>query len=334
MPSNKNASYRYRLINHCLRNRSRKWTIDTLMEYISENLAREFDVKTGVSERSLRGDIALMRKDPPQGYGAPIVIRNRQVYYSDPNFSIHSVPLNTADLNIIHEATALLSQFNGLPHVEEMLSLLRKLDITENPAESAFVHISQNSQLSGLEHMRPLYDYIRRQQPINLAYQPFGNEDRLSPTLHPYLLKEFNNRWFLLGWSETDQLLRTYALDRIVSLEPAPVPWIPNTVLRPETYFRDIIGVTVPEDMSVQAIRLRFSPHRSPYILTKPLHPSQQTIHQHPDGSAEISLQVIVNPELRTLLLSFASDLEIIAPQFLREDISRELHAAMNIYKP
>ena len=332
MPSNKNASYRYRLINYCLRNRQRRWTVGSLLAYVSEKLQEEFDVEGGVSERSLRSDFALMRKDPPVGYGAPIVVKGGRVFYSDPDFSIEKVPLNNADLEALHEAIALLRQFSGLPHVEELLGIARKMGGMEEPAEAAVIHIERNEHLAGLEYLRPLYDSIRKRQPLYLQYRPFGAEAPLSLLVHPYLLKEYNNRWFLLGWSETDVLLRIYALDRIEDIRPAEAPWVPNGVLDPETYFRDIIGVSIPEDMDVQTLRLRFSAYRAPYVLTKPLHASQQTLALHPDGAAEIGLRLIVNPELRTLLLSFGPDVEVLAPEGLRAEIGAALSVAAGRY--
>jgi predicted DNA-binding transcriptional regulator YafY len=332
MPVNKNASYRYRLINYCLRNRARKWTIDSLVDYISERLREEFDVERGISERSLYSDFAVMRKYPPEGYGAPIVIKNRQVSYSDPDFSIDNVPLNNTDMGVLQEAIALLRQVAGLPHVEELLSVARKLGGVPEPDAGPVVHIERNERLTGLEYLRQLYDSIRTRQPVTLHYRPFGAAEPLRPVVHPYLLKEYNNRWFLLGWSETDALLRIYALDRIEALLAATSEWIPNGSLNPDTYFRDIIGVSIPEDMTVHTVRLRFSAYRAPYVMTKPLHPSQKTAVLHPDGRAEVDIRVIINPELRTLLLGFGPDVEVLQPPALRLEIAAALQQALSAY--
>lgn len=332
MPANKNASYRYRLINYCLRNRARRWTVDSLVDYISERLREEFDVEGGVSERTLYGDFAVMRKYPPEGYGAPIVIKSRQVSYSDPDFSIDNVPLNNTDIGVLQEAVALLKQVAGLPHVEELLNVARKLGGASESESDPAIHIERNEQLAGLEYLRQLYDCIRTQQPVALHYRPFGAAEPLTPLVHPYLLKEYNNRWFLLGWSETEALLRIYALDRMEALRPAVAQWIPNNSLDPDTYFRDIIGVSIPEDMTVHAVRLRFSAHRAPYVLTKPLHASQKTAVLHPDGAAEVEIQVIINPELRTLLLGFGPDVEVLQPPGLRLEIAAALQQALSAY--
>ena len=79
MPKGKNASYRYRLIDQALRNTGRRWTYNELLDFICEKLEEEFDVninnekERALSPRQLADDIRIMRKDPPEGFGAPIV---------------------------------------------------------------------------------------------------------------------------------------------------------------------------------------------------------------------------------------------------------------------
>lgn len=333
MPQNKNAAFRYRLINHCLRNRARKWTFNDLLEYVSQRMLEEFDVKNGISERSLHADIALMRKDPPVGYGAPIVMRKGIVSYSDPHYSIDQVPLNDTDREALREAMSLLSQLSGLPHVDALLGVSEKLGVEAPSLLDAVVLVERNDRLTGLHHLRSLYRYIREQQPLRLQYRPFGTEEPLEPLVHPYWLKEYNHRWFLFGWSQHEALLRVYALDRIEQLNPvAGVVWMPNVHADPWVYFKDIIGVSVPENAVLQTIRLRFSAYRAPYLLTKPLHSSQRLLAAHPDGSVELELQLIPNLELRTILLGFGPDVEVLSPPALREEIAAQLVAALNRY--
>lgn len=333
MPQNKNAACRYRLINHCLRHRSRRWTFEELLEYVSQRMYEDFDVEGGISERSLRADIALMRKDPPAGYGAPIVIKKGIVWYDDPEYSIDKVPLNDSDRQALHDAMSLLSQLSGLPHVEALLGLSEKLGV-EAPAHfDTVVLMERNDRLAGLQHLRILYRYIRERQPLRLSYRPYGAEEPLDPLVHPYWLKEYNNRWFLFGWSQDEALLRVYALDRIERLEAAAADWIPNEIADPLLYFKDIIGVSIPENAVLETIRLRFSAYRAPYLLTKPLHPSQRVVATHPNGSVELELRLLPNPELRTLLLGFGPHVEVLSPPTLREEMAAQLSEALQRYR-
>lgn len=338
MDAHKLAAYRYRLIDACLSNRRRRWTLAQLQEYISQKLYEEFDTERGGGLRTLNGDIALMRKDPPIGYGAPIVIKNGTVFYDDAEYSIWNAPLNDKDRQSLRDALHLLRPFNEFPHFAELHLVLRKLegstqigkDLIEKPP---LVLFEKNDDLKGRHWLVPLFNHALRREALRIDYQPF-NFDRPAPVLfHPYLLKEFNNRWFVLGWNESENALWNLALDRIVQLEPDPKrPFIPNTALDPEAYFRDIIGVTRPTGANVEAVRLRVAAKRAPYILTKPLHTSQQTLSTHPNGDVDIQISLIPNPELDHLLLGFGPDIEVLAPQSLRDQIARLFARAAGLY--
>ena len=87
MPANLNALIRYKTIDLCLSNRHRQWTIKDLMVACSEALTENRGVDTGVSERTLRDDIRVMRSNI-LGFNAPIKQRSGLYFYSDPSFSI------------------------------------------------------------------------------------------------------------------------------------------------------------------------------------------------------------------------------------------------------
>lgn len=98
----------------------------------------------------------------------------------------------------------------------------------------------------------------------------------MSYTVHPYYLKQYNNRWFLFGITEQDKNnLINLPLDRIGSIEVVDIPYIPNTKFNFEEYFEDVVGVSVPREGEPEKVVLKFDKRQYPYIITKPLHPSQ-----------------------------------------------------------
>jgi predicted DNA-binding transcriptional regulator YafY len=68
-------------------------------------------------------------------------------------------------------------------------------------------------------------------------------------------------------------------------------------------------------------------------LLTKPLHPSQRVVATHPDGAVELDFRLIPNPELRTLLLGFGPDAEVLSPPALREEMAAQLLEALQRYR-
>lgn len=119
-------------------------------------------------------------------------------------------------------------------------------------------------------------------------------------------------------------------MDRIQSIEQVHTPFIENSFIADfDEYFEDIVGVSFPAERVVEHIVLRFSHHRFPYIVAKPIHGSQKIV------SAEkriISIDVMPNRELESIILSFGEDVEVIEPQSFRKTIVNKIKKSYEVY--
>jgi predicted DNA-binding transcriptional regulator YafY len=152
--------------------------------------------------------------------------------------------------------------------------------------------------------------------------------------VHPYLLKLFNHRWFLIGHLHASPIqgtpLSTYALDRIEAVGVGKEAYRPHDIDF-NAHFQDVIGVSRPADATAELVRLRLSPTRAPYVLTKPFHASQHVTAEDETG-IEVCIKVVVNQELITVLLGFGPDLEVIEPATLRSALARKYAEAHEKY--
>lgn len=335
MPLNKNASFRYRVINDCLRNTGRRWTLEDLREHISEKLFEEFDIVRGISLRQLAEDIHIMRKLPPTGYDAPIKRRNGYVYYEDPNFSIDQNPLTESDVEALDEALNILKQFKDLPHFEELKRILYKIQgsVSLLSKKKALIQFETNPLVKGTEWIPTISDCIGKKKPLSITYKSFKSLSNRVEIVYPYLLKEYRNRWFMIGYNDTYKSISTYALDRIERTKPENIKWIENSFFDPDHYFDNIIGVTVLEDSPIEKIQIKLSPEIYPYILTKPIHKSQKIIKE--DSSEKIiQIEIIPNFEFESLVLSYGEEVEIVLPPHIRDKIKSRLNLVKKIYDP
>lgn len=336
MPLNKNALIRYRTIDHCLCNRQKRWTLEDLIEACNEALYEYEGIQKGVSRRTVQLDIQNMRSDK-LGYHAPIVVEGKKYYtYADPNYSIFSSPLSTNDLNRLSEAVGILKQFKGFSHFEDLEGMIQKL---EDKVEVAALHrnpiidIDRNEQLKGLEFLDPIYQAILQQSVLKFDYQPFWKPEIQEIILHPYLLKEYNHRWYVVGFNDTLRKISVYGLDRIISLDTSNrIKFIANNFFNPTAYFRQVIGITVELENQPKEVILYVLPAATPYIMTKPLHHSQKLIREIGEGVL-ISLEVRINFELRAILRSMCNSILILKPARLRQQIEQNLQNSLDIYR-
>jgi len=335
MPVNRNALIRYRTIDKCLQNRRRKWTIEDLIEACSEALYEYEGTDRPISLRTIRLDLKTMRSEQ-LGYNAPIIVTDKKYYtYEDPEYSITNIPLTTQDLGILQEVSNLLRQFKGFNHFNEVSEMINKLEdkiYSEQHHQAPVIDFEKNELLTGLEWLDQLYKSIIEKSTLNITYQSFKARQAGELIFYPYLLKEYRNRWFVLGMHKKDKQLLTLALDRIQNIEPLPQERFKEQLdFNGADYFRDIIGVSRTNQQPI-IVLFRADRHQAPYIKTKPLHESQRIVETGKDGIL-FSIRVIPNLELERELLGFGEGLKVIAPNQLVRKLKKRTENMYQTYQ-
>lgn len=332
MPINKNALLRYRILDSCFRDRRHYYDIEELVDKVNEAFLDMYG-KT-VSLRQIRADISHMKDRV--SYDAPIEAipyEGKKCYYrySDPDFSIFSSELNVDEVMNLRSTIEMLGRFRGIPEngwLEEVISNLEyRFGIKTN--RENVVSFEQNDQLKGLEYLSTIIDAAVNHQPLLLLYRSYKGNER-TVTIHPYHVKQFNNRWFLFGLEESSHgnRIANRALDRIVKLSISNAEFIPNTAVDFNKYFEDVVGVTVPET-GIEHIVLKFNKTRFPYIVSKPIHHSQKIISEE-----QCTLQIDVRPnnELISQIFSYSPDVEVLEPTWFRAEIKEKMEENLKKY--
>lgn len=255
--------------------------------------------------------------------------------YQDPNFSIYKGELQTQEVICLQATMGILYGFQGLPDFEWVNSVIEKCKIvlTEESMYARYVGLEHNPYAHGLENLAPICHAISRQQVLKIWYHSFRYPEPQENTVHPYYLKQYNQRWFLICYNEYRKELSTYPLDRIEKIEECKdIAFIKNTICDFEEYFEDMIGVSRENDSVTQKVLLWVCKQQVPYIETKPLHGSQKVKERREDGTV-FELDVVLNYELEQQILLQGEKMEVLAPASLREKIANRLNAALERYK-
>ena len=335
MPTNRNALIRYKTIDNCLQNRFRKWTLNDLIEAVSDALY-EYEGIDGVSRRTIQGDIQMMRSDK-LGYNAPIIVVDKKYYtYEEADYSITNMPLTENDLEQLAETASFLKQFSGFSHFQELSGMVQKIEdhiYSKITHEAPIIDFEKNENLKGLAHLDILYQAIKKKKVLTITYQSFKAKEANLIIFHAYLLKEFNNRWFLIGVKDNQQSTVTLALDRMIKVEVNKLKrYIPNTSFDPSNFYQHIIGVSVA-NKEPEEIQIFIDKHNAPYVLTKPLHHSQKVLKSTELGTI-IQVKTIINFEFERLILGFCESMEILSPEYFRKRIQPKLGNAYKHYHP
>ncbi|MBL7782535.1 MAG: WYL domain-containing protein [Saprospiraceae bacterium] len=345
MPTNKHAAFRYRVLDHCFGQRGRrKWRLNELVSEVSRYLQEEFGSSIDVSQRTIQGDINVMRSHPPRGYNAPILCKNGLYFYADSDFRITEISFRKEELDLLRDSIALIKQIPGIPFRSSLDLVMKRFENGHHQSGqlSGMIQLETNYQAKGAEWITPVYQAMIQKEVLRIGYQPFM-EQETSFFLHPYLLKEWRNRWYLFGRVETDptdnatipQLkalgieklgfiprndhLWNIPLDRILSIQPCPeVHFLHNDLFDPATWFDDIVGVTKPENTAPAHIEIEADRIASYYLESKPLHLSQSLLYRD-DLKAIFSLFLIPNHEFLNEILAYGKYVRVRAPDSLRQ---------------
>ncbi|MBR3744193.1 MAG: WYL domain-containing protein [Bacteroidales bacterium] len=248
--------------------------------------------------------------------------------YSERDFSIFKRGLGEDDLAQLKETILMLQRFKGMPNFDWMSELVVKLEdkLSLRGFSKSVVGYDDNQTYTGLDWFQNIFDAIINKSVIHIQYKTFTDVD-YDWTIHPYYIKEYNNRWFLFGLNEEQNTIYNIPLDRIEHLEQVNKEYIPSDIDF-ETYLDDVVGVSVfPREK--ESIRLQFSEHRFPYVLTKALHQSQRIVDF---DNRIVEINVIPNNELEALILSFGKDIEVLSPISYREQIKSVIRESYEKY--
>jgi len=336
MPVNRNALIRYRTIDSCLQNRYKKWTLEHLIDACADALYEYQGINTGVSRRTVQADIEMMRSNK-LGYEAPIVVVEKKYYtYSDKNYSITNIPLNNQDMQVLGEVSELLKQFKGFSHFADLNEMVSKLEdkiYTQKTHSAPVIDFEKNDNLKGLEHIEVIRKAIVAKKTICVTYRSFRAREASTFCFSPYLLKEYRNRWFVLGIShQRYSPLLNLALDRIQSVEVHEDPYRENITVDLATYYDNVIGVTKSPNQRDCEVVFWIDNKNAPYIITKPLHHTQKLLKEDESGKV-FSIRVILNFELERELLGFGSRLRVLGPRILVKQIKDQLYRTLENYK-
>lgn len=310
---------RYFALDNCFRDFNNKYFIEDLVDACNEILG-----DSTVTERQVYTDIKFMENNDDWDFKLIRHKEGKRCYYrySEKGYSIKLQPISDKEIDQLRYTTFLLNRFDGRAGYEWAGEMIARLDdkFKLSRQGQSVVILDSNPTAMGLEHISTIYTAITTRQTLHIEYKTFSGKDH-SWDVSPYFLREYNNRWFLIALDIIGKSILHIALDRIKTIRNAYFRYIDDTIINDyNRYFENVIGVTIPKDREVEQIKLQFSVHRFPYITAKPIHDTMKIVDAE---NHIVTIDVIPNKELESLILSYGIDVEVLEPQHLREKIAQ-----------
>ena len=313
----KDFTNRHKVIDLCLTDRSGYSVRDLLVTLESEGIS--------ATPQQVAADIRFLINE----IGAPIEklygtnpVRYR---YDDIRYSIHNHIMTKKEKKQLSDFVELLGKYRHNPNyvwVEEVIERINSnLHLQEQYARP-IVGFGDNKLLRGITYFSTLFNAIKNKTVLQIKYRPFSPDEEFIFTIHPYFLKQYNERWFLFGWNEKENMMYNLALDRIEAIETTNDDYQDTGIDFENEYFGHIIGVTFPQGEEAVEIILNVSKKRWGYLRTKPLHASQKVVENADTNDyVTIKIHVIPNNEMYASLLFYGDDVVVVKPQKIRKTL-------------
>lgn len=329
MPATKNQDIRLEVLDELLS--IKKWTLEELLNRVNEKIGDNLNT---INKRTLFRDIKYLSEQKNAPIHRPQ--KGDDLYYYTENFSLKNIPLDEDDIASLKNAIQILKQVDNFYLSKEVDEVVRKLENRihiQTKDEAVLVQFEKHTSSLGNEYINDLLEAIKIKVSIKIYYQPYSHLAPSERVVHPYLLKEFRNRWFLIGREGSANRITNYSLDRIKKIKPSAENFVENDFFDPTEYFEHLIGVSVPEGAKPENIEIKVYKQAVPYILSKPVHLNQEKIKIFKDGTILIRLNLIINYELKSILLSYGDGIEVKKPKSLREDLQLMIKEMLALYE-
>ena len=334
MPLNKNAFYRYLIIDSCINNRQNPYpSLEELKEAMKETLGE-------VAERTIKADLKEMREGQALQFYAPIKFSKERngYYYEETNYTIGKfIKLGINELDSLEFVGNILSVYKEtdlFKHFEGAIEKIKndfKFVISDKSNNQTIIFPDAPSKVEGLQNIPILINFIRKAKAIELTYEKFNSESKVH-IISPLFLKEFDKRWYLISYCHLKKDIITFGLDRIKSIAESREKYNFFPPKEKLDMFNHIIGITTPPvDNEIKKIKLQINKDYIGYLKNKKNHHSQR-ISELPDGNFIVEYDLVINQELYNWIIGLGANCKVLEPEVLVEKVKSIFTQSLNQY--
>lgn len=329
MPKNKDALDRYRIIDELVNNTCYP-SFQDLWNACEERIGTTF------SKSCIEKDIAALKNL----FGAPLEHNNKyKGYYYQYPFSMQTtIPLKNEEVTKIQMAFATLQQYQHLNVFQSLEGIFDKISKAvkyklPNTKHKNYIHFQEIPYAPESHQFDFFLTAIEQEKEVLFQYRSNYHEDTITHKFQPYEIKEYENRWYVVGRQSDSQSIIPFAFDRIQGIpEFTGKLFERDPEFDLESYFENVYGMTVANE-SVQTVVLQFTSLQAKYFKSKPFH-AYETIEEYKNATPRIvKMQLQLNYELTRKIVSMGGDVRVIEPVELKNRVTQYLKKALEQYK-
>lgn len=245
----------------------------------------------------------------------------------------------------------LIAFFDGAVPIKEVLN------VTVRDAEEALKGISDSIDISTnskeITYIKEIFEAIEGRYVLDVIF-PRLNDGKEFP-FAPYMLKRFNNKWFVIGRMYDDNPFDWTVIPLagipILNKHKGDCIYLPKKEFeireikqRIRAYYDKVLGFYVPtnetdpdkvprtldaEKLKTEDILIKCTPTALRLIKENPIHDRQCVSEE----DSEVRLNLVINPLLIKRILGMGDEIEVMSPQILREAVRDKIQKTVLKYQ-
>lgn len=292
-----------------------------------------------LGKRTIEKDLKLMREDNSLGFYAPIKLNriSGEYYYEDPDYSIDKLSLSDEQMISMVFVSQLLEQFKDLEVFKTFQGTVQKLidaaDIYVGGAGQNLqnkIEFEYTPEAKGSNYLDVIMESLSESIVLKIKYQSFYSETEYSHIIHPYYLKEYRNRWYLIGYHDHFKGIRTYGLDRMKSVDQLQDHDFIESDFVAKEFYKNIVGVTALENDPIE-IKISATIQQALYLKTQPLHESQEIVEEN-EKVVIFKFFLVPTFEFQSQILGWGDEVKVLEPKEFKDQIVDSLRSNLDQY--
>ena len=271
--------------------------------------------------------------------GAPLEQDEAHNFYYDRTlgpFELPGIWVSNEEIDALLSARSLLSgvqpglletELDGLR--ERISNLLDARGIDERTLADR-IRILGHGRPVPPEHFRAVLDALVKRHRLSIQYHARGSNEITGRQVSPQRLIRYQDNWYLDGWCHLRQGLRSFAVERISSLEVSDDECRELSAAELDQHYASAYGIfSGPAD---QRATLIFSAERARWVADEHWH-TDQSATWLPDGRYQLDIPFHHSEELMMEIMKHGDHVEVVSPETLRQQVASNLNAAATRYR-
>ena len=319
----------------------RFYKIDQMLHDRSIVSVRDFLEELGISSATFKRDLEYMR----ERLHAPIEwdrdaggYRFVQLDKNAPTYALPGLWFNASEVHALLSMQHLLSNLDAgmlasqiKPLQARLKALLGSADHTAEEVEKRLRIVQATKRTVSSKYFETIATATLSRKQLKLRHYSRQSGDESERIVSPQLLTYYRDNWYLDAWCHLRNDIRRFAIDAILHAELTT----DKAKDIPQSKLKEVLesGYGIFSGSKVKWAKLRFTPERARWVAAEQWHP-QQNGEVEPDGSYLLEIPYTDDRELLMDILKHGADVEVVAPDTLRQRVQDEISRMTVRYAP